>query len=72
MCCISIISVPGKWLVVVVVQILEGKRLRTCIEPLTVNYCPVEPLHEDNNSGIVKDAASSHRGGSVGWGNSET
>jgi len=25
----------------------------------------VEPLHEGNNLGIVKDAASSHRGGSA-------
>ena len=36
-------------------------------------HYPVEPLHEDNNLGIVKeDAASSHHGGSVGWGNSGT
>lgn len=35
-------------------------------------HCPVEPLHESNSLGIMKDAASSHRGGSVGWGNSET
>ena len=32
-------------------------------------HYPVGPLHENNNLGIVKeDAASSHRGGSVGGG----